>query len=426
MAYYGLQADYDLAKKANPNADVRLYTPGMKLSANDMALGGTAVIPDSALADPNNRVWGADRNATQAAFTNYDSNVRPLKDMQTAQAGQLKTQTDMYNQQATDQATKIRQAIATQTQQSDATKQDYTNQMNTAIGTLNTERAKLPGQTATLSNQASSQGMERAGRTRNALAQMGLLQSGESASQQLLNDTTVSNQINANNLQGQELDTQYGNKISSAQTDLASKVKQINDAIALAQSQGDENALMVLQDAQNKIAGAGAQSAVDYNTFAYKAGQDATNNRMNQQQIDARNVQDALDNVYRQSQADQAGRQWQSSFDTQNSQFDRQMAAEQQNQAANRSASAARASSGSSGGTKAITQSSTQGKTNMDDAIISIQEALQVSSPGNVARDIESKREQLKNQGINVDALIKEVWRLSGIQTKPEAEDSWR
>lgn len=342
-------------------------------------------------------------------------------DFKDAQAGQLKAQTDLYNQQGAEKASKIRQAIATQTQQGNATKQDYTNQMNTAIGTLNSERAKLPGQTTNLSNQASSQGMERAGRTRNALSQMGLLQSGESASQQLLNDTTVSNQINANNLQGQELDTQFGDKISSAQTDLASKVKQINDAIALAQSQGDENALMVLQDAQAKIANAGAQSAVDYNNFAYKTGQDATQNRMNQQQIDTRKIQDALDNVYRQSQADTQARQWQSGFDTQNSQFDRQMAAEQQNQAANRATSAYKTSQ-----PKAVTQSSPTGRTNMDDAIISVQKALSVSSPGNVANDIEQKRDSLSRQGINVDALIKEVWRLSGVQTKPEVQDSWR
>lgn len=318
MAYYGAQADYDLAKKANPNADLRLYTPGMAIGENDMALGGSAVIPDSALANPNNRLWGNDRNATQAAFTNYDTNVRPLKDMQTSLQGQLKAQTDLYNQQAADQAAKIRQAIASQTQQGEATKTDYTNQMNTAIGTLNTERAKIPGQTTTLNNTASSSGMVNAQHIRNALSQMGLLQSGESGSQQLLNDTNTSNQVNANNLQGQDLNAQYGNKVATAQTDLASKVKAINDAISLAQAQGDENSLAVLKDAQAKIASAGAQSAVDYNNWAYKTGQDATQNRMTQQQIDAKAIQAAIDNTYNQSQADLKARQWQDSFTADN------------------------------------------------------------------------------------------------------------
>jgi len=418
MANYGLQADIN----ANKGKNVQLYVPGQtQLGASDVFLGGTGTGVTDAMLGGARRIYGNTAQDTSNEFTNYETNTKPLNDFKTAQAGQLKSQTDLYNQQAAAQATKIRQAIATQTQQGNATKQDYTNQMNTAIGTLNTERAKLPGQTTTLNDTASSQGMENAQRVRNSLAQMGLLQSGESASQQLLNNTNTSNQINANNLQGQELDTQFGNKISSAQTDLASKVKQINNAIALAQSQGDENALMVLQDAQAKIANAGAQGAVDYNTFAYKAGQDATNNRMNQQQIDARNVQDALDNVYRKNQADTQARQWQSGFDTSNSQFDRQLAAEQQNQAANRAASAAKASA------KAVTQSSPTGKSNQDNALIEIDNQLsQGTSPGNIANSIEQQRASLAKQGINVDSLIKSVWAKAGIATKPEVEDSWR
>ena len=208
-------------------------------------------------------------------------------------AGQLKSQTDIYNQQAADQAARIRQAIASQAQQGEATKADYTNQMNTVVGTLNTDRAKIPAQTTGFNNAASIGGMTNSQRIRNSLNQMGLLQSGESGSQQLLNDTTTSNQVNANNLQGQTLDTGYGTQIATAQTDLASKVKAINDAIALARAQGDENSLAILKDAQAKIAGAGAQSAMDYNAWEYKANQDITANRMAQQQIDAQNAQRA-------------------------------------------------------------------------------------------------------------------------------------
>ena len=217
-------------------------------------------------------------------------------------AGQLQSQTDLYNQQAADQATKIRQAIAGQAQQGEATKADYTNQMNTAVGTLNTNRAKIPGQTTEFNNAASIGGMQNSQRIRNSLSQMGLLQSGESGSQQLLNDTSTGNKVNANNLQGQTLDAGYGTQIATAQTDLASKVKAINDAISLARAQGDENSLAILKDAQAKIAGAGAQSAMDYNNWEYKANQDITANRMAQQQIDAQNAQRAADNSYRQQQ----------------------------------------------------------------------------------------------------------------------------
>ncbi|AHF08558.1 hypothetical protein [Desulfitobacterium metallireducens] len=331
MAYIANQIDYDLAKKANPNADVRLYKPGMAISSNDVVLGGSSVIPDSVL-NGAQRVYGADRDATQTAFQNYDTNIRPLNEMKaslqqtkdeikSSLQNQLTAQTNLYNQQASDQALKVKQAIARQAQQGEATKTDYTNQMNTAIGTLNTERGKIPGQVTNLNNQASAQGIANTQRTRNNLAQMNLLQSGESASQQLLNDTTTENNINANNLQGQQLNADFGTKIATAQTDLASKIKQINDAISLAQVQGDESSLAILQDAQAKIANAGAQSALDYNNWAYKATQDATTNRMTQQQIDARNVQNALDNVFRQSQADQQARQFQDTFGLQKEQL---------------------------------------------------------------------------------------------------------
>jgi len=271
--------------------------------------------------------------------------------MKSAMDNQVDAVTKLYNQQAKAQAAKIKQALATQTQLANNTKQDFTNQMNDAIATLNAERAKIPSQTATLNNTASSTGIINAQKIRNSLSQMGLLQSGESPSQQLLNDTTTQNNINANNLQGQELDMSYGNQINSAKTDLASKVKQINDAIALAQTQGDESSLLVLQDAQAKIADATATSAVNYNNFAYTAGRDAVNDRFTEQQFDAQKVQLALDNVYRQQQADLASRQWQSQFDQSNTQFNQNYALQQQQLAddkAYKNASLARSGSSSS------------------------------------------------------------------------------
>lgn len=118
----------------------------------------------------------------------------------------------------------------------------------------------------------------------------------------------------------------------------------------------------------------------------------------------------------------QAQQQWENQFKQQGYSDDQayrmaQLAIDQQN--------ASRAYSGSSRGS--ITQSSNQGKTNMDDAMIEIDNQLKSgTSPGNVAYSIEQQRENLKRQGINVDALIKAVWERSGIQLRPEVEDSWR
>jgi len=108
-------------------------------------------------------------------------------------------------------------------------------QLASQVGTLNTERSKIPGQTETANNAASSTGMVNAQHIRNALSQMGLLQSGESATQQLANNSNTANNINANNLAGQQLDASFADKIVAAQ----------------------------------------AQAAVDYNKASYQYGRDA-------------------------------------------------------------------------------------------------------------------------------------------------------
>jgi hypothetical protein len=310
---------YGTAKDVALNQGAQLYVPGQtKMGAGDVWLGGTATLADNQL-NGATRVYGTTAQDTANAYSAYQSGQnsqgitpaptpaptpppdytalmkKSLEDQQTAQ-------TTMYNQQATDQATKIRQALASQSQQADATKADYTNQMNTAIGTLNTERAKLPGQTTTLNNTASFQGMNNERNTRNSLAQQGLLQSGESGTQQLMNDVGTANNINANNLQGQQLDTNFGNQIASDQTDLASKVKAINDAIAIAQASGDENSLAALTNAQNQIALSAAQNNTTMNNFQYQNSKDVAGNNQWQQTFDQQKAQDAANNAFNESQ----------------------------------------------------------------------------------------------------------------------------
>jgi hypothetical protein len=284
---------------------------------------------------------------------------------------------------------------------------------------LNTERAKIPGQTTTLNNAASNNGITNAQKIRNSLNQMGLLQSGESATQQLLNDTTVANNTNANNLKGQELDMGYGNQIATAQTELATKVKQINDAISLAQAQGDENSLLVLKDAQAKIANATATSAVDYNKYAYTAGRDAVSDRMTQQEIDARNVQNALDNVYRQNEADTKNRQWQDQFTQSNAQFDKNYALNQQelaasiaNQAASRAASAAKSS----------TTKPTVGQLG-DAATADAIEAIQSSAPKLTRSEFNTGISNLKSSWIRDGADLKVIQEIiDNVKTRDEIE----
>ncbi|QGZ99440.1 hypothetical protein [Dehalobacter restrictus] len=69
MAYYANQIDYDLAKSSNPNADVRLYTPGATLSTGDYYLGNANGINLNGA----QALTGADRNATNTLFNQASS-----------------------------------------------------------------------------------------------------------------------------------------------------------------------------------------------------------------------------------------------------------------------------------------------------------------------------------------------------------------
>jgi len=169
------------------------------------------------------------------------------------------------NQQA--EATAAREAAAEAARQAEAEairirqaqalanlKTTMEGQLAAQVGTYNTERAKIPGQTETANNTASSTGMVNAQHIRNALSQMGLLQSGESATQQLANNSNTANNINANNLAGQQLDASFADKIVAAQ----------------------------------------AQAAVDYNTAAYQYGRDAVAD--NQWLVTSGQAQQQIDN----------------------------------------------------------------------------------------------------------------------------------
>lgn len=220
-----------------------------------------------------------------------------FQQMKDTLASQNDAQTALYNQQAADQAAKIKQALAQQQLTADANLKDLNTQYGASIDTLNTDRAKLPQQTTDLNNDASLRGQQNASKIRNAMAQMGILQSGESASQGLQNDTNTSNQVNANNLQQQTLDADFGQKIATAQQELANKSDQIRQAMALAQSQGDENALTALKDAQAQINASTAANATALQNWQYQIGRDTTSDNQWNQTFNANQAQLATQNA---------------------------------------------------------------------------------------------------------------------------------
>ncbi|MDP4158148.1 MAG: hypothetical protein Q8911_00080 [Bacillota bacterium] len=165
----------------------------------------------------------------------------------------------------------------------DALKPVYDNQLQATINPYKTAQAQIPTQTASLNNQASSQGMVNAQHIRNALAQMGLLQSGESASQQLANDTATANNINANNLAAQQLDASYNDKIAAA---TAQNALDYNNAVTHASEFAQQMGLSEAQLA-NTINQQGIDNAYRDKALAQSASQFAQQLGLSQQQFNA-------------------------------------------------------------------------------------------------------------------------------------------
>lgn len=161
-----------------------------------------------------------------------------------------------------------------------ALKTTYDNQLQATINPYKTAQANIPAQTTSLNNQASSTGMVNAQHIRNALSQMGLLQSGESASQQLLNDTSTANNINANNLAGQQLDASYNDKIAAA---TAQNALDYNNAVTHASEFAQQMGLSQAQLA-NTIAQQGINNAYRDKAFAQAANQFAQQMGLSQAQ----------------------------------------------------------------------------------------------------------------------------------------------
>ncbi len=247
-------------------------------------------------------------SGTSSLYTT--NNADSLASIKAALDSQNTAQASLYNQQASDQAAKIKAALAAQQITADSNISNLENQYGTAINSLNTEKAKLPAQTQVMNNSASSLGQQTAQKIRTAMAQMGLLQSGESASQALKNETTTANSINTNNVNQQNLDADYGNKIAAAQQELASKLAAIRDAMAVAQENGDAQSLAIAQEAAAQINAEGAKNALAYQNWANTIGQQNFTNSLAQQQFDANQLQNAIENAYRENQSKIAQQQF--------------------------------------------------------------------------------------------------------------------
>lgn len=352
-----------------------------------------------------------------------------------------------YNNSIAEQAAKakqdaLRQAWEGNSQALNSQNATVNNNYTSAANKLNAVQAARLPEFQQQRNASSAEAAQIALRNQELMAASGRGDSGYNRSNALSVDLNRSNAISALTDSENAFKTDVGNQLSDVDNQRVAALNDIAGKLQLGQKQYNDGTLSLTNQLESEKASGALKAFLESTTRADTLAQQSFNNSFQEKQFEQNASLAELQQQFQQKQfqAEQDAQLWQQQFQQQGFSADEayrmsQTKLQQDSLAAETAyKNAALAKSGSSGGsggssggsTKAITQSSIQGKTNMDDAIISVQEALKVSSPGNVANDIEQKRDSLSRQGINVDTLIKQVWALAGVQTKPEAEDSWR
>ena len=281
IAYYATQIDYDLAKKSNPNANVQLYT-GQKLGAGDYALGGVAAgISDSAL-NGATRLAGADRDATNALFSNQaytDDKNNYLTQIKNYQNNLLQAQ-----QQQKQQA--LQNAYQNNTQSLGSQKSTVNNAYSSAVNSINaTKQAQLP-QYQQQRNAASADAAQTARKVRELMAATGRFNSGTNRSQQLAVDLNRQNAIQGLNQGENQFTTQIANQLSEADNNKASALSDIASKLALLQRQYNDGTLSLTNQMESEKAAAASKAFLDAQAWADATQQRGVDNSFRQGQFD--------------------------------------------------------------------------------------------------------------------------------------------
>lgn len=448
-----------------PNGWTDYDDKGNAVAAGTYNAPGTARNPfnadkDSQVAGYNGGTNSGDgslykNNAYGTAGTSSGSGVSAVNTQTTAQSTYQQQLTDYQNQIAT-QAAKakqdaLRQAWESNQQGLNSQNAVVDNNYNSAANKLNAVRdARLP-EFQQQKNSVSADAQQTARKLRELMAASGRGDSGYSRSNQLSVDLNRSNALQGITSDQNQFTTDVSNQLSDVDAQRVAALNDIASKLQLGQRQYSDGTLSLTNQLESEKASGALKAFLEAQQRADQMSQQSLDNSFRQSQFDQSSQLAQLQQAWQEKQfaADQESQQFNQAL--QQGQITGQyngastLAAQAQaaEQAYRNAAlaqdqsqfSASLAKSGSSGGSggssggssKAITQSSTQGKTNMDDAMIEIDNQLSNgTSPGNVANSIEQQRTSLAKQGINVDTLIKAVWAKSGIQTKPEQEDSWR
>lgn len=444
MAVYGNAID----SANNPGA--QLYIPGKtKLAKGDVWLGGVSTLADDQL-NGATRVSGANRQATADAYTNYQTGQ--------AKSAGLQSQLDASNARLKTQADTKANMEGLKQAQLQASMAGLGKARDSSLSNLSAEKATIEPQYQKQKMQANVTAKQTARSFDEYMAQRGGGVAGDNKSGiggqgTMLNlmgyqgqkgalDQAEAGAITDNARRVTDVGNNYESDVVGAEAGIQSQYLQnyINQMNQDKQFGLQEAGLTGNYNGQQTMAGAQSSASLSLTNAQLKEMQDpnSVTNQMSRIGLDTAKLNFAQLPAQLQAQAQQIAQdaqmgkitlqQAQINLDYLPRQMELGMAQTQaQISASNRSNTGGRGGSGGSSRAKSITQSSTQGKANMDDAMIEANnQIMNGARPGDVVNAIEQQRASLAKQGINVDSLIKAVWGMSGIQTKPEVQDSWR
>jgi len=273
--YASKQADYDLAKKSNPNADVRLYEPGTQLKSGDYYLGGASGINlNGATA-----LTGADRYETNSLFNSEVYKNDYASKLAAAQ-----------NQIAQAEAEAKRQALlgAYQSNKQTLNSQQSTvgNNYSSLINQLNTtKQAQLP-QYQDQRDQTSAEAAAQLRRTQALNALTGKFHSGTNRSQMSDVGLARSKALGNINQAQNQFETGITNQMSEADAQRVAALNDIAEKLSLVKQQYNSGTLSLENQLASTEAANASKAMADAMVWAEKVERQRLDDSYRQEQFD--------------------------------------------------------------------------------------------------------------------------------------------
>lgn len=302
-AYYASPIDLQNAQKylGNEGITYTQWTPGTQIGAGSLALGGSGVIPDSALSG-GMRLGGADRYETAAAMQgyaptlqreNFNNTVQALQSLiNTSNAKTLEAQ-EIARQNA------LRTAYQNNSQALNSQKSTVGNNYDSLTRQLNaTKETQLP-QYQAQRDQASADAETQLRRTQALNALTGKYFSGANRSQMLGVDLAKENAFGNINQAQNQFNTDMTNKLSDADAQRVAALNDIAEKLALNEKQYNQGTLDLTNQIESEKAAGAAKDLLDSMDWANRIQQQGVDNGLRQGQLDLSKLIAEQDQAYR-------------------------------------------------------------------------------------------------------------------------------